>query len=109
MRKLKEKYETLASIQMECTYNGNFKKGNRASDELIKINKFFLKNFEETKETIDELIISDNPNVILWISNVILEKNYRTEEVKSKIVNIAETEQFGIISFNAEMILKKFM
>ena len=50
MRKLKnvddaiEKFKIAANDNYECSYNGNYRKSNRAYDDLIQIEKYLFEN-----------------------------------------------------------------
>lgn len=91
---------------MECTFSGNYRKGNRASKKLFELNAFLKRNFDDNREEIDQLIESDHPNVFLWISNVALDMDYRTDEVIDKIKKISDNKNLGLIAFGAGMQLK---
>ncbi len=105
-RNLVDQYVHYAEMQMECTFSGNYKKGNRASEKLFDMNTFLKENFEENREIIDLLIESSNPNVCIWISDVSLDLQYRADKVISILKNISKREDLGLIGLNAEMQLK---
>ena len=103
------KYIEMAVIQMECTYSGDYRSGNKASVQLEKMNIIFKNNFDENIIVIDELIDSENPNVILWISQVAFAQKYREKEIIDKLEQISCNQNLGIIRLNAEMVLKAHM
>lgn len=102
----KSNYYKSAEIQMRATYSGDYKNGNEASDELERYNNIIISDFENYKSLVEQLINSKNPNVVIWISNVALDKNFKADVVVNRLKEIAKDEKLGIISFNAEMTLK---
>lgn len=109
MKDILTQYEELAKIQMECTYSGDYKNGNKASNKLDKLNKRLENGLENSKEIVEKLVLSDNPNVIIWIAKVAVDSGYMREEVLSKLKKISQNSQLGIIRFNAEMTLKTLL
>lgn len=105
-RNLELNYYEAAQIQMDATYSGDFRKGNKASDKLKKYNSVIEANFETNKSLMHNLVKSENPNVVIWIANVALNKNFETDYVIRRLKDIAQNKNLGIISFNAEMVLK---
>lgn len=99
-------YYEAAKTQMETTYAGDYKKGNRASNRLIKYNDLIKSDFPNYKSVVKELLNSQNPNVLIWIANVALDEKYEEDFVVSSLKTIAENKELGIISLNAKMILK---
>ena len=99
-------YCKAAQTQMDATYSGDYKKGNRAADKLYKYNDFIKSDFQNYKSAVKELLNSQNPNVVIWIANVALDKEFETDFVVTCLKNIAQDKNLGIISFNAEMTLK---
>ena len=99
-------YCEMAQIQMEATYSGDYRKGNKASDKLEEYNNIIKNNFMNYKSLVKKLINSENPNVIIWISNVALDENYEVDCIIQRLKDIAQNKKLGIISFNAEMILQ---
>ena len=99
-------YYEAAQIQMSATYSGDYKKGNKASNKLIKYNNIIKSDFKNYKSIVKELIYSQNPNVIIWIANVALDEKFEVNFVISSLKKIAENKELGIIGFNAKMVLK---
>ena len=99
-------YIEMAEIQMECTYSGDYKKGNKASDELRKYNEIIESNFQDYEQLVLEMLKSKNPNVIIWIASVAIDKNFEMKSVIEKLKLISANKDLGIIGFNAAMLLK---
>ena len=104
--KLFLKYLKQAQIQMECTYSGDYKLGNKASTDLEKYNNLIIQDFNNYREVIDKLLQSSNPNVIIWISVVAFKLKYNVDFVTMKLKEISSNKTLGIIRFDAEMTLK---
>lgn len=102
-------YEQAAGIQMECTYSGNYKRGNRASDKLLAFNKAMAADFERYRWMVDAIMENGSVNARLWVAGVVKELNYRREEMLEKLLAIAKDPTLGIISFNAKMMLEQML
>ena len=89
-------YIEMAEIQMECTYSGDYKKGNKASDELRKYNEIIESNFQDYEQLVLEM----------WIASVAIDKNFEMKSVVEKLKLISANKDLGIIGFNAAMLLK---
>lgn len=76
-------YCEAAEIQMSATYSGDYKKGNRASNKLIKYNNIIKSDFKRYESLVKELICSQNPNVIIGIANVVLDEKFEMDFVIS--------------------------
>lgn len=105
-KELFDKYCQEAQIQMDCTYKGDYKNGNIASEKLEKYNAIIKKDFINNINIVDELLASNNPNVCIWISCVALDENYRIDFIKDKLTKLSNDNNIGIIGFNAKMLLK---
>lgn len=103
---MKSNYYEAAEIQMQATYSGKYRTGNRASDRLAKYNKIMSSDFENYKSLVKELKNSEHPNVVIWISGVAMDNNFETDVVINRLKEMAEDKKLGIIRFNAEMVLK---
>lgn len=104
--KLIADYCKAVQAQMDATYSGDYRKGNRESGKLYKYNDFIKSDFQNYKSVAEELIHSANPNVIIWIANVVLDTKYETDFVIARLKDIAQDKNLGIIRLNAEMILE---
>lgn len=99
-------YYEAAEIQMNATYSGDYKKGNRASDKLKEYNDLMKSDSQKYEPVVKELLSSENPNVVIWIAEVALENNFEKDAAICKLKKIAENKELGIIRLNAEMTLK---
>lgn len=106
MGNMESDYYEAAKIQMEATYSGDYKKGNKASNKLERYNDLIRANFKEYESVVENLINSENPNVVIWIANVALDEKFKTDYVIRRLKDIAENKDLGIIGLNAEMLLK---
>ena len=99
-------YCEAAKIQMDATYSGDYKKGNRASDKLKKYNDIMRSDFSKYEPIVKELLNSENPNAVIWIAGVALENNFEKDVVIYKLKKMTENEKLGILRLNAKMTLK---
>ena len=103
---LLNKFIKYDKIQGECTYNGDYRKGNMASKKLFKIKKLIKNDDTLCKDIIDKLICSDEINVLIWICGIAIEVNYKKDKAEAILTDISENKKNGILGANAEMILK---
>ncbi|MFD2212101.1 hypothetical protein [Metabacillus endolithicus] len=95
-----------ALIQGKSTINGDSKRGNKASDNLYKISIVMKEDRELAEEMLDILLCHTEPNVIIWACGIALDIDYKSIEVENMLKKLAHSNELGILSFNAEMILK---
>lgn len=106
IKDLTELFIENAVIHGESTINGDFKRGNKASDVLYKISVLMKEDRELAEEMLDILLCHTEPNVIMWTCGISLDIDYKSIEVENMLKKIADNNELGILSFNAEMILK---
>ena len=95
-----------AIIQGEATLDGNYKKGNKASDKLNKIANVIKEDKELAKELLYTLMNNPEPNVKIWACGIALDIDYKAQEAEDILTEISNMTELGILSFNAEMSLK---
>ncbi|MFD2216451.1 hypothetical protein [Metabacillus endolithicus] len=95
-----------AVIHGESTINGDSKRGNKASDKLYKIFIVMKEDRELAEEMLDILLCHTEPNVIIWACGIALDIEYKSIKVENMLKKLAHNNELGILSFNAEMILK---
>lgn len=95
-----------AIIQGEATLDGNYKKGNKASDKLNKIANVINEDKEFGKDLLDTLMSNPEPNVKNWACGIALDIDYKQIEAEQILEEISNKEELGILRFNAEMTLK---
>lgn len=89
-KELISNYCEAAKIQMDAIHSGDYKKGNKASDKLKKYNDMMKADFQKYEPVVIELLNSENPNVVIWIAEVALDKNFKRDIVISKLKKIAK-------------------
>jgi peroxiredoxin family protein len=94
-----------AIIQKECTYSGDYKKGNKASEILFKV-KDYLKKNPESISYLKELMDQEDPNIKIWACGFALDFNYETKKAKEVLEKIASDKNLNILCLDAEMSLK---
>lgn len=103
-----KQYEKSGKICYECTFNGDYKKGNREAKKLVKIFKYLETNPDLAKEIIDYLIKSDN----IFLKMEGLSYNLALKKDISDTVIILEelskNNSIGVYRLNAEMTLKNW-
>lgn len=104
--KLIEKFIKHAVIQGECTYSGDYKRGNRSSKTLFEICDKMKENRKIAISMIDEIINHKDSNVLIWICGVALDIGYRKDEAEKILTQLANDKKLGILGFNAELSLK---
>ncbi|MFJ7976756.1 hypothetical protein ACIQZI_13820 [Peribacillus sp. NPDC096379] len=95
-----------AIIQGEATIDGNYKRGNKASDKLYKIENVMKEDKEFAKDILDILMINPEPNVKIWACGIAMDIDYKAYEAENILTEISNTTELGILRFNAEMTLK---
>jgi peroxiredoxin family protein len=95
-----------AVIQGEATLEGNYKKGNKASDKLFKIIDIMKQDINLAENMLDVLMESQEPNVKIWACSTALDIEYKSKEAEQILKDISNSPDLGILSFNAEMSLE---
>lgn len=103
--KICEKFIKHAVIHGKCNESGDYRKGNRSSDALYKIEKDVLLNQELRERLIDDLINYQNANVQIWICGMAIDAKYRKIEAEEILKKLSQ-DKLGIHSFNAKMTLE---
>lgn len=108
MDKFVENYLRTAADHAECTLQGDYKAGNVLASEIESMNKYIVKlrNKEDAYRLIDDIINSDLPNAIMWITPVCRQQNYNTEKIRRKLLGYSTDKALGILALNAGMLLK---
>lgn len=95
-----------AVIQGDATYEGDYKKGNKASNKPFKLGKIMEQDREIGEQRLDVLLVHENINVRIWASGKALDLNYKTELAEETLRSISKMPEAGILGINAEMSLK---
>ena len=108
MDKLVEKYLRNTAGHAKYTLQGDHKAGNALASEIEAMNQYMLelKDKENAHRLIDDIIKSDSPNAIMWITPVCKKQNYKVERVRQKILNYSDDKELRILALNARMLLK---
>lgn len=95
-----------AVIQGEATLDGNYKKGNKASNRLMNLGRTMEQERDIAERMLDVLLEHENINVRIWASSIALDLNYKTKLAEETLRNISKIPEAGILGLNAEMSLK---
>lgn len=106
VKALIEDFINNAVIQENATYEGDYKKGNKASKKLFKIGKIMEQDSEIAEQMLDVLLEHENINVRIWASGKALDLNYKTKITEDTLRSISKMPEAGILELNAEMSLK---
>lgn len=94
-----------AVIQGNATLEGNYKKGNKASDKLFKIIEVMKQDINLAKTMLDVLMISGEPNVKIWACGTALDIDYKAKEAEQILEELSNSSELGILRLDAEMTL----
>ncbi|MCM3239395.1 DUF2019 domain-containing protein [Heyndrickxia oleronia] len=100
-----DEFVKIAVIQGNAALEGNYKKGNKASDKLSKIIEVMKQDINLAKTTLDVLMISEEPNVKIWACGMALDIDYKTKKAEQILEELSNSSGIGNGSFNAEMSL----
>ena len=108
MDKFVKSYLRYTADHAKCTLQGDYKIGNASASEIESMNKYIieLKNNDDACKLIDDIISTDCPNAIMWITPVCKKRNHKVEEVRQKLLNYSNDRDLGILALNAIMLLK---
>jgi len=106
IKKLIDDFITNAIIQGEATYQGDHKKGNKASNKLFKIGAIMEQNIAIAKEMLDVLLFHEHINVKIWAAGKAMDLKYRDKEAEKILEEISKMPDVGILGLNAKMSLK---
>jgi len=95
-----------AIIQGKATYEGDYKKANKASKRLFQLKRVMEKDINIAKQMLDVLLEHENINVKIWASGIALDLNYKPQLAKETLIHISQMTDAGILGLNAEMSLK---
>ena len=101
-------FQSVGSDHAKCTLQGDYKIGNASASEIESMNKYIieLKNNDDACKLVDDIIRTDFPNAIMWITPVCKKRNHKVEEVRQKLLNYSNDRDLGILALNAIMLLK---
>ena len=109
MRKIKnvddaiEKFKIAANDNYECSYNGNYRKANRAYDNLMQIKKYLLEN-----NAIESLkTFYESSDLYLRLSAAVYLAPLDSENCYKIIKEIMDADE-GWASFDAKYTLKEW-
>ena len=106
VNKLTNEYVENAVIHGETTLSGDFKKGNKATKKLFKIEAIMKENTEIAREMLNVLLEHENISVLSWAAADALDLKYRAEEAEQLLKKIARMSDIGILRLDAEMSLE---
>ena len=95
-----------AVIQGETANSGDYKKGNKASEKLFKLEAIMKENTDIAKEMLNVLLEHENINVKIWAGANALDLKYREKEAEQLLTKISMMHDIGILRFNAERMLE---
>jgi len=101
----KIEYSKAAKEHRTFSFNGEYRKANKAYDKLKRI---FLDIQAGTidKNILLDLLSNGDPDIESWAAAHLLGLKHETEMAERKLMKIAKDDSLGMISFNAEMTLK---
>lgn len=95
-----------AVIQGEATYKGDYKRGNKASNKLYEIARYWKEHPEIAMDVLDILMSHENTNVRIWSCSIALDIGFKVNEATVILTNIANDPSAGILGLNAQMSLE---
>ena len=95
-----------AVILGETTLSGDYKKGNKATKKLFKIEAIMKENSDIAITMLNELLEHENINVKIWAAANALDIKYRDNEAEKILKKIAGMPDIGMLGFSAEMMLE---
>ncbi|MEC5425991.1 hypothetical protein QGM71_21295 [Virgibacillus sp. C22-A2] len=104
---LVQEYKKHAIILADTQETGDYKKGNRSSDQLLKISKIMKEDRELAKNVLDSLMESEDPKVLSSCCVDALVLKHRTDEALNHLTKIVNSD-LGMMSFNAETTLELY-
>ncbi len=104
---VEDEFILLAIKQGKATNEGEYKTNNKIVKKIQKIKNNLLKDKKMCSRFVDDLLHHIEPNVRLWVCSIARDINYRTDETKKLLLEIAKDDTLMLISFNAEIILKE--
>ena len=96
-----DRYVAAAIVHGECTENGDYKRGNRAFDEILEVLKVIREAGREGDHALLDLLDHDNKSVRASAATHLL-KVYEKRATKV-LKRVAKGE--GLVAFSAEMVL----
>ena len=106
--KISKEYLQWAFEYQQCILTGDYKKGNKYADKLVKYNQLFVKEHDKAVFTmIDTFVNSDNPGAVMWITPVCIKLQYRLPEVKEKVRSYIDIKELGLNRTNARILLEQ--
>ena len=106
--KISKEYLQWAFEYQQCILTGDYKKGNKYADKLVKYNQLFVKEHDKAVFTmIDTFVNSDNPGAVMWITPVCIKLQYRLPEVKEKVISYSKDTKLGLYAVTAEILLEQ--
>ena len=104
-----EDYLRCSYEHMQCTFTGDYKKGNRYAKKIIKHNTKIEENDDKemADRIIDLIIDSEVPNAVMWITPVCVKMQYRLSEVKDKLLMFSQRKDLGLCALDAERLLEQ--
>ncbi|EYE87360.1 hypothetical protein Q428_13780 [Fervidicella metallireducens AeB] len=106
MIELIEEFIENAIIHGKATYDGDYKRGNKAGDKLFEICQMMKENIGLAQNMLDILLCNDEPNVKIWACSIALDMGYKVIEVEKMLRKLSEMPEIGILGFDAKMILE---
>lgn len=106
-KKLIENFIENANLHSMGTSEGNYKIANTASKKLTSIIHKLKKDHSVAENFIDHLIKNDNPSLIIWLSLLGKEIDYKYDIFYEKLNKIANDKSLKFLSFDAQIMLKE--
>lgn len=103
-----KKYFKYADIYLECQFNGDYKKGNRAMRSLVKMDEQFANN-KQLYEDLRSLAIRENnkmAQVELCFYGVM--HNYEVNRCRTDLQHLCDDESLGPVTSMINLLLGKY-
>ncbi len=101
-----DKYIEIGTILKETTLSGDYKKGNKERNKIIKLFKLLEADLELARRTLPELFYNENVVTSNKAAAHCLSLNICVDEALRVLKNAKDDEKNGIFGFEAEMTLK---
>jgi len=105
IEELAAEYAGYAIEHGQATEVGDYKKGNKAHDKLIKIYLQIKEQGNLVHPLFKEMLYSSDPGIKAWAATHCL-KNF-PEEAEAALVDVGKTPR-SLVAFSAEMVLKEW-
>lgn len=99
-------YEELAIRQTDATEAGDYRKANKAHDQLEQLFKRFRDDSETANELLSSLLKSADDRVRSWAASHCLSLKINIPEAENVLREVSEKSKFPLLGFTAEKTLE---